>query len=503
MIDQELLGGFKSAEDIREFVQIQKARTNLIDFAKHVYPGYEAPDHVVKIAEALQRVEAGEIRRLMIFMPPRHGKSLLCSQIFPCWFLGRDPKREIMCVSYNNDFATRFGRKTRGLFRSEEFREVFPGIDVSHESKAADNWELKYTSFEKGRERVRDGGVFQAAGIDGEVTGKGANLILIDDPVKGRANADSEAVRNSTWNFYESDLYSRQLSGCAIVLIQTRWHMDDLAGRLLERMKEGGEQWEILELPAILDKEEKHSLWPEKFPIEEMKRYKNTMTSRTWQSLYMQSPVADEGNIIKRAWWVPWADENNREKPLPEHWEFILLSVDTAYTIKDTSSYSAISVWGIFKQNNGTPGIMLLDTWRDRLEYPELRKKILEYSDEWNPDVLVIEKKASGQSLSQDMKRLLLPVVDFRPDKDKMTRAQSASPMIQAGLVFYVPNKYNQDMIDECAAFPTGKNDDLVDTMSQALIMIRENNYLNTKKLYRDAEESDSSPHQERNIQYY
>jgi len=250
--------GFTDAAELKQFCDVLDSRNSLGAFAKYVTPNYQTPDHILKTIALLERIESGKCRNAMIFYPPRHGKSYLTSQIFPAWFLGRDPRREIIAISYNAEHANKFGRRTRSIVNSSEFKEVFPGVTVSFESQAVDRWELKYTDS-KGV--VREGGIYQGAGIDGSVTGKGGDLILIDDPIKGHKVADSETFRNSVWNFYQSDLFSRQLKDCRIVLIQTRWHQDDLAGRLLARMEDDtGDQWEILNLPVFTDSKETKTL---------------------------------------------------------------------------------------------------------------------------------------------------------------------------------------------------------------------------------------------------
>jgi len=221
------------------------------------------------------------------------------------------------------------------------------------------------------------------------------------------------------------------------------------------------------------------------------------MTNRSFQALYMQKPVADEGNIIKRKWWQIW----EHSRPEPESYDLTIMSMDTAYSVKEWGHYSAITIWGVFT-HNGVPSIMLRDSWRDKVEYPDLRKIALEYKDRYKPDILVIEKKASGQSLSQDLKRLGFPTIDYRPDRDKMSRVQSAAAMIEAGVVWAKDTRNCEDVIDECASFPTGENDDLVDTVSQALIITRENGYLNTRRLYRDWEDSDGETGNERHVYY-
>lgn len=490
---QDLAKKFKTPDEILSFCRQWEAREHLIDFAQYCRPGYQAYSHHKQIADLLERVERGECRRAMIFMPPRHGKSYLASETFPAWYLGRDPRRYIISISYNDELATWFGRSSRNLVNSDEFKEVFPGVSISHDSKAQDQWTLIYKD-EKGKKRT--GGTYRAAGIDGAVTGKGANLILIDDPVKGYEVADSERFRERLWNFYQSDLYSRQQKAPDgalgnIVIIQTRWHEDDLSGRLLRIMQEeDGEKWEVLELPAFLDEKETQALWPEYYPPEELQRIKRVQTNRAWQALYMQRPVADEGNIIKRNWWREW-DTTKLPKPLREEFDLIIFSLDTAYSTEEYGSYSALTIWGIF-QYNSTPAIMLLDAWHDKMEYAELRKEVIKFKHDWDPDLVIVEKKSSGISLSQDLKRLGFPILDYKPDRDKTVRVHSASAMIEAGLVWYLKDsRAAEAVIDECAAFPTGASDDFVDTMSQSLIVIREHGFLQTRKLFPDWEEEE------------
>jgi hypothetical protein len=238
-------------------LQEKKARLTaseeLIPFTEYTFQQYEAAEHHRLIAEKLEAVERGEIDRLMIFMPPRHGKSELASKRFPAWYLGRNPDRQIIAASYNSDLAGDFGRNVRNIVRERRFRNVFPEVELAADSQAANRW------------NTNKGGSYVAAGVGTAVTGRGAHLLLIDDPVKDREEADSETTREKVYSWYTSTAYTRLMPGGAVVVIQTRWHEDDLAGRLLEAEAKGGDKWDKLILPAVMSNGE--ALWPDRYPV--------------------------------------------------------------------------------------------------------------------------------------------------------------------------------------------------------------------------------------------
>ena len=319
------------------------------------------------------------------------------------------------------------------------------------------------------------GGVYYAVGAGSAITGRGAHLLLIDDPIKGREDADSEAMRSNLLDWYRSTAYTRLMPGGSVVLIQTRWHEDDLAGWVLKETEHEG--WEVIEFPAILDKraakllkkKEGQPLWEEAYPLSRLDEIKKTLGSREWASLYAQKPSVEEGNIMKRWWWKTWKQKN------PPQCDYILQSWDTAYTSNKNSDYSACTTWGIFIDDNGESNAILLGARRDRWEFPELKKVAVDLYNDFNPDLVIIEAKASGLSLVQELSRMGIPITPYNPKKqDKKSRVHSITPILESGKVWAPDRDFAEDVISQCASFPNSKNDDLVDSTSQALLRLRQ-----------------------------
>lgn len=408
----------------------------------------------------LEAVEAGIDDRLAATMPPRHSKTWT-AQAFISWCLGRHPDWQVIHATYAQEFADDLGRSVRNMLLDESYREVFPDTIIRDDSSAVRRF------------HTTAGGVYVAVGVGGPVTGRGAHLLVIDDPIKNREDADSEAIRRQLWDWYTSVAYTRLMPGGRIAIIHTRWREDDLIGRVLK--EHAHEDWAELSYPAILP--DGSALWPERYDEEALARIKRTLPSRDWQALYMQRPVADEGGILKRNWWKRWEED---KPPACDH---ILISMDTAFSEKDSADYSAITVWGYFKskltpddtkaKQKVSDNIMLLDAWRDRVDYPDLRAKALAFIKKYKPDTMLIEKKASGQSLIQELRRQRVPVVAYQPDRDKTARAYAVQSVLESGAVWAPMKPFADMVIDECAAFPTGANDDLVDTTTQALLRFR------------------------------
>lgn len=441
----------------------KKVENSLLEYAKLQMPSYQTPAHIKLLAHKLEEVERGNIKRLAIFMPPRHGKSQLASQFFPAWYLGRNPSKFVIATTYAQDLADDFGRSVRNQLQDEEYNRIFKDCVLSKDSTSVRRF------------HTTGSGVYYAVGAGGAITGRGAHLLLIDDPVKGREDADSDAMRSNLVDWYRSTAYSRLMPGGAIILIQTRWHEDDLAGWILRETTH--EPWEVIELPAIIDEKASkilkrpkgEALWPEAYDAKRLEDIKKTAGSREWNALYMQRPSAEEGNIIKRFWWKEWKEDN------PPECNYILQSWDTAYTIKDTSDYSAITTWGIF-EHNGIQNAILLSARRERWEFPELKSEAIKLYNEFKPDVVLIEAKASGWSLIQELQRAGIPITPFNPRRaDKKTRAHSVTPLFESGRVWYPSSKWwAEDVISQCAQFPSSNYDDLVDSTTQALIRLRQ-----------------------------
>jgi len=420
-----------------------------------MFPGYKDPAHIQLIAQNLEKLESGEIKRLAVFMPPRHGKSMLCSEFFPAWYLGNNPQDFVIQATYAQELADDFGRKVRNQLNSEDFNKAFPQVALRSDSTSAKRF------------HTMQGGTYSAVGAGGAITGRGAHLLIIDDPIKGREDAESDVQRRNLIEWYKSVAYTRLMPGGKIIIIQTRWHQDDLAGFILN---ESQEDWKVLDLPAI--DSSGNALWPEAYNVEALEKIRQTVGERVWNALYQQQPTNEEGSIIKRDWWNIY-----KEDKIPTL-SYVIQSYDTAYSTRDTADFSACTTWGVFtaRDENNVPydAAILLDAWKERLEYPELRKRANDSYYEWRPDQVLIEKKASGQSLIQDLRRSGVPVITYSPDRDKVSRTHSVASMFEGGLVFTMDQDWTKSVIEESAAFPYGKHDDIHDTCVQALLRIRD-----------------------------
>jgi predicted phage terminase large subunit-like protein len=455
------------------------AQDSLLSYACLQWAGYQPAAHHRLIAHYLERVERGEIKRLIVQMPPRSGKSILISEYFPAWYLGKNPDKKIITASYGQELAEDFGRKVRNQIADPLYQEIFPGVKLSDDSAAANKFNLASPKM----------GGYYAVGVGGAIVGKGGHIILLDDLVKNRESADSESERRRVKDWYASAAYTRLMDNGPIVLVMQRWHTDDLAGWLIR--EHAHENWVVLNLPAINEKGE--ALWPEKFPIEILERIKRTLPKRDWEALYQQRPYAEEGGILKRQWWKIWPEG----KPLPEC-SYIIQSWDTAFSDKEvkSNSYSARTTWGVFQRTDDDyANLILLEAWRGHVDYHDLRKEADKAYKEYQPDKVIIEKKASGQSLIQDLRRSGLPIVPWTPEKDKVTRAYAAQSLLENGRVYYPNRKWAEDMIEECCQFPQGSHNDFVDTLTQAFLWVQRSWLVrNSADVENDDEEDDDLP---------
>lgn len=420
-----------------EQVRAAKARRRLLSFTEYTLPQYKRAAHHELIAEKLEAVERGEIDRLMIFMPPRHGKSELASKRFPAWCLGRNPKRQIIAASYNSDLANDFGRNVRNIIAEPEFGQVFPGVTLAPDSQAAN------------RMNTNKGGTYVAAGVGTAVTGRGADVALIDDPFKDREEADSERRRELVWDWYRSTLYTRLMPGGAIVLIQTRWHEDDLAGRLLEQERD---QWDVLELPALHP--ERGALWPEWYDETALLRIKDTIGPREWSALYQQQPQPDEGTFFQRDWFKEW-------EALPT----LRYYGTSDYAVTDGGGdYTVHRVWGVDASGaiyrvDGWKGQTTSDVWiEEKLNLIAKHKPLA-----WFGEAGVIQKAVEPMLQRRMRERKVFCRLEWMPSiSDKPTRARSFQAMAASGRVYFEP----QADLSEFLVFPAGKHDDDVDTAS-------------------------------------
>jgi len=402
----------------------------------------------------------------MVFMPPRHGKSEIVSKKFPAWYIGRHPDREVIISSYSADLAFDFSRIARNTLR-EHGPDVF-GVQVARDTSAVGRW---------GIEGHRGG--LTAAGVGGPITGRGAHVAIIDDPVKNAEEAASEVIRERVWDWYRSTLYTRLAPGGAIVLVMTRWHEDDLAGRLLREMENGGEQWEVISLPALAEENDPlgrapgEPLWPERFPKSELLNIQRTLGSYLWAALYQQRPQPVEGGLFKRTYFRYFRREGEYylvgDKRIYEKdcWRFSV--VDPAISTKDTADYFVMQTWAI------TPyaDMLLLDVVRERIDGPEQLELIRQQYDRWCPAYIGVEKVAFQSMLIQMLLMKGLPVRELKPDKDKFTRALPLAAKYEAGKVYHLAGAGWVDEYEaELLAFPNGAHDDQVDAAAYAALEI-------------------------------
>jgi predicted phage terminase large subunit-like protein len=461
-----------------------QATSSFLSFCRYVWPEMIVGAHHKRIAAALDRVVSGECKRLMIAMPPRHGKSQMGSYLFPAYLMGKKPDSKLIVGSHTAELAQRFGRMIRNLVADERYKELFPDFLLSADSKAAGRWDTSH------------GGEAFFIGKGGAMTGRGGNVVILDD-ILDEQDALSNTAMENTWEWYQSGPRQRLQPNGTIIVINTRWKTDDLSGRLLKLQGAiKSDKWEILEFPAILPSG--GPLWPEYWKLEELEAVKHTIGLQKWNAQWQQTPTADEGAILKREWWQRWKPE---EPPLVE---YIIQSYDTAYSKKETADYSVITTWGVFvpDQDSG-PNIILLDVKKGRWDFPELKRIAREEYKAWNPDNVLIEAKATGITLQQELRRVGIPVTMYSPGgrragQDKVARANSIAPILESGMVWAPETEWADELIEECAAFPNGDHDDMVDSTTQALMRFRAGNFI---ALNTDEEDDSSDAHEE--MEYY
>jgi predicted phage terminase large subunit-like protein len=446
-----------------------KIQNDFMSFVKHVWPDFVEGKHHQIIANKFNRLAEGKIKRLIINMPPRHTKSEFASFLLPAWMVGRDPKLKIIQSTHTTELAVRFGRKAKTLMDSEEYKQVFK-TRLREDSQAAGKWE------------TQQGGEYYAAGVGSAITGRGANLLIIDDPHSEQDALNMQALERA-YEWYTSGPRQRLQPGGAIVLVMTRWNTKDLTGALLQAQKEAkADQWEVVEFPAILPSGK--PVWPEYWKLEELEAVKASAGVQKWNAQYMQNPTSEEGAIIKREWWNDWEPDYI---PTLHH---VIQSYDTAFMKKETADYSAITTWGVFYRNEDSgPQLILLDAVKDRLEFPELRRIALEQYNYWKPESVIVESKASGLPLTYELRKMGIPVINYTPSKgnDKHTRVNSVAPLFESGCIWAPKNKeFAQEVIEECAAFPYGDHDDLVDSMTQAVMRFRQGGFLEHPEDYKE-----------------
>jgi predicted phage terminase large subunit-like protein len=476
-------------EQVREYDNALLREEGQEDFMKFVttmWPGFIHGRHHALMARKFEEIAEGKTKRLIINMPPRHTKSEFASFMLPAWFLGRFPGKKIIQCSNTAELAVGFGRKVRNLVDSEVYAKIFPNVALRSDSKAAGRWSTNAN------------GEYFAIGVGGTVTGKGADLLIIDDPHSEQEAALASAdpsVFDKVYEWYTSGPRQRLQPGGSIVVVMTRWSKRDLTGKILQAMTDrDGDEWEIIELPAILPSEK--PLWPEFWSYDELSKLRIELPLSKWSAQYQQNPTSEEGALVKREWWMEWEAEN------PPYCQFVIQSWDTAFTKNERSDYSACTTWGVFykDENENDPHIILLDALKERMEFPELKARALEYYQEWQPDAFIIEAKASGAPLIFELRRMGIPVQEFTPTRgnDKISRLNSVTDLFASGKVWAPRKRWAEEVIEEMAAFPNSDHDDLVDSSTQALIRFRKGGFVNLP-----TDEPDEPREFRRKVAYY
>jgi predicted phage terminase large subunit-like protein len=454
--------------EARKAVTKQKAANDFMAYVNYVWPSFIHGRHHEKMARAFERVARGEVKRLIINMPPRHTKSEFASYLLPSWFLGMYPGKKIIQTSHTAELAVGFGRKVRNLVDSDAYKDIFPDVALQSDSKAAGRWATNY------------GGDYFAIGVGGAVTGKGADLLIIDDPHSEQEAALSETnpeIYDKTYEWYTSGPRQRLQPGGAIVVVMTRWSKKDLTGQVLKAAAQrSGEEWEVIDFPAIMPSGK--PLWPQFWSLKELSALKEELPNGKWMAQYMQQPTSDVSAIIKREWWKIWPEDD------PPFCEFLIQSWDTAFLKTERSDYSACTTWGVFYQPDATginrANIILLNAFKSRMEFPELKQRAMQEYKEWNPDTLVVEAKAAGSPLIFELRAMGIPVQEFTPTKgnDKIARLNSVADIFASGMVWVPNTNWAEELVEEVASFPSGEHDDMVDSMSQALIRYRRGGFI-------------------------
>ena len=442
--------------------ETKSCQESFIQYVKKIWPEFIHGAHHTMIAKKFEDIANGKNKRLIINMPPRHTKSEFASFLLPSWIIGRDPKTKIIQTTHTAELAVNFGRKVRNLLDTHEYRNIFPDVRLQADSKAAGRWSTNH------------GGEYFAAGVGGAITGRGADLLIIDDP-HSEQDALSETAMEHAYEWYTSGPRQRLQPGGAIVIVMTRWSLKDLTAKILKAQgyADHSDKWEVIEFPAIMPSGK--ACWPEYWDKAELEGVRASLSVAKWNAQWQQNPTSEEGAIIKKEWWNRWEEDE-----VPKL-EYIIQSYDTAFSKRETADYSAITTWGVFyPKQDGPAHLILLDAKKGRWDFPELKAEALKQYKFWEPETVIIEAKASGLPLTQELRQMGIPVVNFTPSKgnDKITRVHSVSPLFESGMIWAPNARWADEVIEECSAFPNGEYDDLVDSTTQALMRYRQGNFV-------------------------
>jgi predicted phage terminase large subunit-like protein len=455
-------------KDYQREVTQKNGKANFLDFIKHVYPDYKVGAHHARLAKLFEEIAQGKRKRVIVNIAPRHGKSELISYLAPAWFLGNHPAKKVIMASHTADLAVNFGRRVRNLVGSDAYKDIFPEIELQADSKSASRWGTNYN------------GEYFAIGVGGALAGRGADLFIIDDPHSEQdAKLGKADVFLPAWEWFQSGPLQRLMPGGAIVVVMTRWSKLDLTGQIVDQMVKNDDvdQWEVVEFPAILEDKMGNEvpLWPEFWDIKELQARRAAIDVRYWNAQYLQNPTSEEGALIKREWWNIWEEED------PPECEFIIMTLDAAQEANNRADYNALTTWGVFfNEDVNNYNIILLNAVKQRLEFPELKQLCIEEYRDWEPDAFIVEKKSNGAALYQEFRRMGIPVGEFTPGKgqDKISRVNAVSDLFAGGVVWAPDRRWAHEVIEECNDFPSGANDDLVDSTTLALSRFRQGGFI-------------------------
>jgi predicted phage terminase large subunit-like protein len=397
--------------------------------------------------------------------------------------LGKYPDRKVIQTAHTAELAVGFGRKVRNLVGSDDYQHIFNNVSLASDSKAAGRWS------------TNKNGEYFAIGVGGAVTGKGADILIIDDPhSEQEAALNDPSIYDKTYEWYTSGPRQRLQPGGSICVVMTRWSKKDLTGQILKSsiQRGGSDEWEVIELPAILPSGS--PLWPGFWPLEQLEALKSELPVPKWSAQYQQDPTSEEGALIKREWWKEW------DKKSPPRCEFVIQSWDTAFLAKETADYSACTTWGVFYDEDGNSNIILLDALQERLEFPDLKARALDMYKEFEPDAFIVEAKASGSPLIFELRRMGIPVNEYTPSRgrDKVARVNAVSDLFSSGLVWAPKTRWADEVVEQFAAFPAGDHDDLVDSGTQALLRFRQGGFISI-----DSDEKEEEFYRHRRADYY
>jgi predicted phage terminase large subunit-like protein len=495
LTDEEAAEVLNNLDELERRQYIKQCYDDLITFCCHMQDDYKVGAHHRHLAKLLMDIEAGREDRITVSIAPRHGKSQITSIFFSAWYMGRNPSHKLMLVSHTTDLAVDFGRKIRNVIASPKYREIFPTIQLAKDSKSAGRW------------NTTEEGEFFACGVGSALAGRGANLLVIDD-----AHSEQDVLNGNfeifekAYQWYTYGARTRLMPQGKVAIVGTRWHQDDLIGRVIKdsQINMLSDKWKVVEFPAELELEDgtKKALWPEFFDLDALSRTKASMPLFQWMAQYQQNPTGEEGALVKREWWQDW------EKEKPPECEYIIMTLDAAAETHNRADYTGITTWGVFHNeelNNGLGGycIILLNSIKERYEFPELKKKAMEEYKEWEPDSFIVEKKSAGAALYQELRRIGIPVSEYTPHRgsgDKTARLNSVTDIVASGICYVPRTRWAEELVDEVAAFPFGSNDDLVDCTVMALMRFRAGGFI---RLPSDYEEEERTKRPRRGKGYY